>query len=294
MSFLPASNGSTAPPSAPRMQPAHLPGPSSYDAPQPNPRDTYFDNLRHPDMFNNADSFPLSAFNTLQGSGQDVNPSPHPYLLNDQAPSDVVLPRANPTALPDGSSQYISSNQSFQTACTCPTCVAHRTTAGPVQFGGGQPAPAPAVQDAMTPSAPSSSSPTSRRVPTAPAVWPPALDAPMQYPGAIDASLIGSAQPTADTSYARTPTSRKRVRPVRNPRRAREVPFVRVKDRIKWVRRDLMKMTLWFNWSPDAEVEAYESWDELSPHLAPPPMGPRRQVPSPPRMSLPYADPVSR
>jgi len=295
MSFLPASNGPTAPPSAPRVQPAQLPGPSSYDAPQPNPnpRDTYFDNLRHPDMFNNADSFPLSAFNTLQGPRQGVNPSPHPSLLNDQAPSDVVWPRANPTALPDGSSQqYISSNQSFQTACTCQTCSAHRTTAGPVQFSGGQ--PAPAVRDAMTPSAPSSSSRTSWRVPTAPPVWPPALVASMPYPGAIDASLIGPAQPTANTSYARMSTSRKRVRPVHNPRRAREVPFVRVKDRIEWVRRDLMKMTLWFNWSPDAEVEPYESWDELPPHLAPPPMGPRHQAPSPPRMSLPYADPVSR
>ena len=294
MSFRPASNGSTAAPSAPRMQPAQLPGSFSYDAPQSIPPDTQFDNPRHPDMFNNADSFSLAAFNTLQGPRQGGNPSPHPLLLNDQAPSDVVWPRTNPTFLPDGPSQYIFSNQSFQTACPCPTCVAHRTTAGPVQFGGGQPAPPPAGQNAMTPSAPASSSPTSRRIPTAPPTWPPAQDASMQYPGAVDAGLTRLAQPTADTGYSRTSTNRRRVRPLRNPRRGREVPFVRVKDRVEWVRRDLMKMTLWFNWSPDAEVEAYELWDEPPPHLVSPAMGPRRQVPSSPRMPfLPDADPLS-
>src|SRR5712691_5795698 len=204
MNLLP--NGPTAPPFAPRMQPAQLPGSSSYGAPQPIPRDTYFNNLRHPDMFNNADAFPLPAFNTLQGSRQGMNPSPHPSFLNDQAPSDDIWPGADPTAPPDGSSQYISSNQPFQVACTCLTCVAHRTTAGPAQFGGGQPAPAPAGQDVMTLSAQASSSSTPRRVPAAPPVRPPALDASMQYPGAIDAGLIGLAQPvpTADTGYART------------------------------------------------------------------------------------------
>ena len=209
-----------------------------------------------------------------QSSGQGVNPSPHPPLLNGQAPSDAVWPRTNPTTPPDGSSQYISPNQSFQTACTCHTCVAHRTTAGPVQFGGGQ--AAPAGQDAMAPSAPASSSPASRRVPTASPARPPALDASIQYPGAIDAGSTGLGQSTTDTGYARTSTRRRRVRPVHNPRRAREVPFVRVKEHVEWVRPDLMKMTLWFNWSLDAEVEAYESWDELPPHLASPAMEPRR------------------
>ena len=272
MSLLPASNGPTAPPSAPRMQPAQIPGSSSY-APQPIPPDTHFNNLRHPDMFNNADSFPLSTFNTLQGSRQGMDP--HPSFLNDQAPSDVIWPGTNPTALPpDGSSQYISSNQSFQAACTCPTCLAHRFTAEPFQFGGGQPAPAAAGQDSMTSSGLASSSSTSRRVPAAPLVLPPAaLDASMHYPSTtIDSGLIGFTQPTADSSYARRSNSRRRVRPVRDPRRGREVPFVRVKDRVKWVRRDLMKMTLWFSWSPDAEVEAYGpwDWDDLSSHLASP------------------------
>ena len=195
MNLLPASNGPTAPPSAPRMQLAQIPGSSSYE-PQPIPRDSHFNNLRHPDMFNNinAGSFPLSTFHALQGSRQGMDP--RLSFLNDQAPSDVIWPGTNPTALPDGSSQYISSNQSFQAACTCPTCVAHRFTAEPVQFGGGQPAPAPAGQDAMTSSGPASSSSTSRRVSAAPLILPPALDASMHYLSTIDAGMIGFTQPT--------------------------------------------------------------------------------------------------
>ena len=44
---------------------------------------------------------------------------------------------------------------------------------------------------------------------------------------------------------------------------AREVPFVRVDDRVEWVRRDVLKMTLFFNFSLDAEGEAHEAWGEL-------------------------------
>ena len=163
-----------------------------------------------------------------------MNPSPHPSRLNDQAPSDVVWPRANPSFLPDGASQYISSNQSFQTACPCPTCVTHRTTAGPVQFGGGLPAPPPAGQNSMTPSAPASSTLISRRLPTAPPVSPPAQDASIQNSGAIDAGLTSLAQPTVDAGYSRTSTNRRQVHPVRDPCHRCEVPFICVKDRVEW------------------------------------------------------------
>ncbi|KAN0127330.1 hypothetical protein V8E53_014854 [Lactarius tabidus] len=33
-------------------------------------------------------------------------------------------------------------------------------------------------------------------------------------------------------------------------------PFVHVDDTIEWVRPDLMRMFVWFNWSPNAEAEA--------------------------------------
>jgi hypothetical protein len=38
-------------------------------------------------------------------------------------------------------------------------------------------------------------------------------------------------------------------------------PLVRVDDTIEWVRPDVMKMVLYFNWSMNAEDEAHESWE---------------------------------
>ncbi|KAF8469412.1 hypothetical protein DFH94DRAFT_773739 [Russula ochroleuca] len=38
-------------------------------------------------------------------------------------------------------------------------------------------------------------------------------------------------------------------------------PLVRVDDAIEWVRPDVMKMTLWINWSSNAEAEAHGSWE---------------------------------
>ncbi len=38
-------------------------------------------------------------------------------------------------------------------------------------------------------------------------------------------------------------------------------PVVRADDTIEWVRPDVMKMVLYFNWSSNAETEAHESWE---------------------------------
>jgi hypothetical protein len=38
-------------------------------------------------------------------------------------------------------------------------------------------------------------------------------------------------------------------------------PLVRVDDTIEWVRPDVMKMVLYFNWSAHAEAEAHDSWE---------------------------------
>jgi len=43
--------------------------------------------------------------------------------------------------------------------------------------------------------------------------------------------------------------------------RRRVHPLVRVDNAVEWVREDVMKMTLLFNWSPNAEAEAHESWE---------------------------------
>jgi len=41
----------------------------------------------------------------------------------------------------------------------------------------------------------------------------------------------------------------------------RVYPLVRVGNTIEWVRQDVMKMTILFNWSSNAEAEAHESWE---------------------------------
>ena len=38
-------------------------------------------------------------------------------------------------------------------------------------------------------------------------------------------------------------------------------PLVRLDDTIEWVRPDVMKMVLYFNWSQNADAEAHESWE---------------------------------
>jgi hypothetical protein len=40
-------------------------------------------------------------------------------------------------------------------------------------------------------------------------------------------------------------------------------PLVRVHDVVEWVRPDVMKMSVYFNFSPNAAVEAHSSWERL-------------------------------
>jgi hypothetical protein len=236
----PHLNGFIGPHVAPRVQPPlplQQPGPSSLDGSQP-AWDTHFNNIHHPEAPNNVGPFPITASNVPRSSVQNVNPPSQPSLINSQlSPWDFMWPLSIPSSLPDRSSHHSSTTQN---ASACPTCPTHPTSA-PVQFGGEQ--PAPAVQDLTAPSTAALSS-SSFPNPTAPQTAPPVPEAILFRPGAANAG----------PSNARRP---KRAR----PRRAREVPLVRIEDRIEWVSRDVMKMTLWFNWSPDAEAEAHEAWE---------------------------------
>jgi hypothetical protein len=285
MSLLPTSNGPTTPKFQPPIHsplPPQLPGQPSHDVSQPNARDIHSNNLRHPESFNGAGFFPPSVPYAPPGPVEEgLNLDSH-SITNVRPPPDVTWPGAVPPPS-DGPSQYtsISTNQTSQAACICDICVAHHNV-GPIQFGGGE--PVLASQNATTaPSAPAPSS-SSQRGLTAPdpGARPPALHTQIQHPDIIDAGLVGVAQhwqprphpPIAETGYAHTSMQ---IPPVRidNPRRPREVPLVRVEDRIEWVRRDLLKMTLWFNWSLDAEAHAHEPWGELldDDDVPPPPGG---------------------
>lgn len=244
MSIPPLPNGFTAPHCAPRIQPPLLPqqsGLSSLDMSQPNPQDTHFNNTH-------VEPFPITASDVPRSSVQNVDPALHPFLVNGQMPSwDCLWPFLIPS-LPAHSSHHSSNtqnSQNTQATSSYPTFPTHPTS-GPFQFGGGQ--PAPAVQDHTATSTAAASSSSSCPNSTAPYTAPPVPEATLFRPGVADAG------PTTANAYARRS---KRAR----PRRAREVPLVRIEDRIEWVSRDVMKMTLWFNWSPDAEAEAHEAWE---------------------------------
>jgi hypothetical protein len=244
--------------SVPRIQPTlppQQPRLAGLDVSQPAPRETHFDNSHHPELFNNADLFPTTtASNAPQGSVQNVNPSPsQPFFVNGQSPWGCTWPWVVPPP-PDHTCQHTSTNQNVQSTGPCPTC-ATNPTVGPVQFGGAQ--PAPILQDTTTQLAEVAAlSSSTSSVPTAPHARPPASEASLFHPGAADAG-----GPTTSTENAHARKSR-RVAPGlgRNPRPRREVPLVRVEEHIEWVRPGVMKMTLWFNWSPEAEAEAHEAW----------------------------------
>ena len=248
MNLPPPANGPMAPHNTSYAQPLLTPQQPrlpSFDVSQPYPRDTYLNNAHHPGPSNNVD--PDSS--VPRSSVQNVNPPSQPFHVNGQMSSwDYLWPLLIPS-LPDRSPHHSSVTQNTQatSACHGTTCPTHPTTSGPAQFGGGR--PAPTAQDLTASSAaqaPSSSS--SCPNPTVPHTAPPVPEAPLFLPG------VANVGPTTANAHAR------RSRRVR-PRRAREVPLVRIEDRIEWVSRDVMKMTLWFNWSPDAESEAHEEWD---------------------------------
>lgn len=248
MSLPPPPNGLIAPHCVPCIQPPlppQLPGLPGLNASLPNPLDTHLNNTHHTEPSNNVGPFPMTASNVPRSSVQNVDPPSQPFPVNGQISSwDSIWPLLIPP-MPDHSSHHPSTTQNIQATSACPTCPTH-TTSGPVQFGGGRPAPAAQGLTAPLAAAPSSSS--SCPNPTVPHTAPPVPEAPLFRPGVADAG------PATANAYARRS---KRV----HPRRAREVPFVRIEDRIEWVSRDVMKMTLWFNWSPDAEAEAHEAWE---------------------------------
>ena len=60
-----------------------------------------------------------------------------------------------------------------------------------------------------------------------------------------------------------TPTSPRVATRQRGPRTTRpRAPLVRVEDQVVWVRPHVLKVTLWLNWSPNAEAEAHGPWDQ--------------------------------
>jgi hypothetical protein len=202
---------------------------------------------------NNADPFPMTASNVPQGPAQNVNFPSHPFLFNGSLPWNFIWPSVLPS-LPDRPCQHTSADQNVQANGSCPNCATH-PTAGAFQFGAGPPVPVVQENTALSMATSSSSSSSN---PTAPLAMPPVSEAPpLLHPGVTDAGPSASTSTSTENAYAR---KSRRVPPARNPRRRREVPLVRIEEHIEWVRHDVMKMTVWFNLSPDADAEAHEAW----------------------------------
>jgi len=276
MSLPPASDGIMPHHYSPPVQPPLLPHQSElfgYDRSQPNSWDMHFNNHHHTSSFDPTASFPTSASNAPhvpQGSAQSLGPSHLPFL-NDQSLLGPI-PSTEPFAMLNGPRQYLSTNQKFQAwpTCTCRLCSAHPTF-WPVGFDDGW--SAFAGRDAVAPSAtPPSRRASSRANRAAPLhAMSSVRSAQAQFPGVVNAGRGswnlrnaaggGSARPSssrpggAASVQVGSARGRRRRRPSERAR-----PLVRVEDRIKWVRDDVMEMTLLFNWSPHAEAEAHEPW----------------------------------
>jgi len=269
MSLPPASNdtGIIQPHYSLPVQPpllAHQPELFGYDWSQRNSWDTHFNNLRHTGSFDPSLYISTSASNVPQvpqAPAQNLGHSHLPFL-NDQPLFGPILPTAPPSML-DGSGQHLSTDRTFQPwpTCTCVPCPAH-STFWPAPFDDGW--STFASRDAMAPSAVPPSRSSSSRSPAAPLHAVRSIrSVPAQFPGVANAGSGIRGVRAASRGSVRPSSRPGRAPSVRGAqgRRARARPLVRVEDRIEWVRHDVMKMTLLFNWSPHAGAEAHESWD---------------------------------
>ncbi|KAN0127333.1 hypothetical protein V8E53_014857 [Lactarius tabidus] len=270
MIFSSASNGR-----APSHPPSHFR--SSLDPQQPwsfNRPEMRFDAPQRSMAPPNSD--PELASN-LHVSQTPTSSSHLPSTIGGSSRSqDFSVYGATPSYLPDGP-HAVSATET--TALRQPSYPPSRTSntyltipsAGPSSFGGEQPtflswnngtaqlgpaiaasvparAPPPPTALPLPPS--SSDTRTLNHFPTAPTAPAQGLDVP-------DVNVT--------TSWSHPPGGRRtRVSPrPRGPRTRgpRTVPLVRVEDEVVWVRPHVLKVTLWLNWSPNADAQAHEPWN---------------------------------
>ena len=98
------------------------------------------------------------------------------------------------------------------------------------------------VQPSLTPVIPTFGSPISTSIPIVPM-----------------GSVPAAAAPTTNTTFARAEPRQVHTSRGLCPECVR--PLVRVDNTIEWVRPDVMKMVVYFNFSSNAETEAHSSWE---------------------------------
>ena len=229
----------------------------------------FVNNQPHLD-FHHADTCPSTSRNP-QAFVQTVDSSSHPVFYNQPMPDPDLLGPSSTFPLSDDllpqASTHAAVNPPMTNAYSDGYSTTHSTTssAGHVQLEGGQ--LAFTAQGCTAWSGPVMTlAPPPPPPPTLPlACYPdPAVSYPQ--PPSLDASLpdLGIVDPTCSSQTADSGCAHQsmRVPPVHwhAPSR-RPHPFVRIDDHIEFISPNVVKMTLWFNWSPDADARAHERWD---------------------------------
>ena len=284
MSFTSASNGR-----APSQQPSHplssvdLQWPAwmlnHQDTPFPNFRDAHLDDSRRSVVLPNLESF-IASHSQVPGDldeNLDLSSSHLPFTTADSSQSqNFCVSNQTQYYVPAGPLPY-ASFVTDTTALRQPTYppsgtvtgITHPTmpSTGPSGFGSDQPTwnnhttqyglVAAAHEPALgpTPSTPLPRQPFDldprvfHSLPTASAVQAQPMNLPYE-------EVTGWRQPEEGRASVHvSPRPRgPRTRPLRTP-------LVRVEDQVEWVRPHVLKVTLWLNWSPNAEAEAHEPWD---------------------------------
>ncbi|KAI0301158.1 hypothetical protein B0F90DRAFT_1817176 [Multifurca ochricompacta] len=264
MSLPPATNGRTPSRYTTHPRPSLLPqqlGPYNRGASQP----TLSDNLRRFELSNRVDYYRVPTPWTSREAARNMNPSSHTFP-NVQSP-DFGWPGAAPPPQENPFLQVpADANLTPRATCSCCPTQPVVSSIAPVPVPVYAPAPAhPGAGQLALPNQDGSV----RLGPTLPSMLPlsqvdpgpllfrsPVPDAPVRGEDISDMNGMGW-PPTVDSGNAYTS---RRVPSIRVPPR-RLVPLVRIEDQIEWVRPGVLKMTLWFNWSPDAGAERNESWE---------------------------------
>ena len=258
--------------SSPRsQQPWHR---DHQDVLRPNFGDTRSDAPQRSMMLPNQDSHLVPHPWVQRFPDQNLDLSSSRPLFTGNQPPDLGVPGATryPSEGPLAHANFVPDAAVVHrpTHVTPSPWIAHHTmpAAGPSRFGGDQPVmhTAPPGHWQMV-AAPPALPPTSLLLsfnedPRALHPFPTAQADPAQAQNMYNADMggwhrvAGADNTSAYIRSALTPT--RRLPP---PHRLRHVPLVRVEDQVAWMREDVLKVTLWFNWSPNADAEAHEPWD---------------------------------
>jgi hypothetical protein len=176
---------------------------------------------------------PTSSFGSFSG------PVIHPAVAP-QSPFDGTYSLQNPSAWAGPSTAWYGGGEQAAFAGGQNMAAAVPSMSGTVPMAMTAPAAAPSFPS-MYVTAPMSGTPEGARMP-------------IVRPWDADAATAAG----AGASFARTAP---RSVPTFCRCNLRAHPFVRVDDTIEWVRPDLMRMVVWFNWSLNAEAEAHEPWE---------------------------------